>query len=738
MRNLYLSTIIIRSLFCCCSLLLPSSGKGWAQTQLAAWTFDFTLSEPNTPNSALANLGVQAGTAAIFTNGTNGSSSWITGVLITNELQSTTGTTLNDPRITPLAGMSYNLKNNSANGKMMVIKFSMTNYQDPIVTFATKGSSTGFTNHQWAWSIDNVTYTNFGTNTAINDFLNFSLIILNMSELNDLDNAAEVYLRVTMTGATSSDGYNTFDNFVVQATPVITTTWNGYAWSNGTGPSAAVGAIIAGPYSTAANGTFTAKTLTLNTGSFTINSGTNITVQDELINNLTASEFVVENNANLVQVNHVNNTGTITVKRDSASLMRLDYTLWSSPVAGQQLFSFSPLTVVSRFYTYNPTSNFYNTVSDPHSTSFAAGTSYLIRVPNNHPQTPLIWNGTFIGTPNNGTIGVPVTSNKFNAIGNPYPSAIDADTFLIANDISGALYFWRKTNGAQTSGYATYTLAGGAGTGSHTGGPFALIPNGTIQVGQGFITKANSTTLSFTNAMKVTNNGNQFLKSTQEKSRIWLNLANTDGIFNQTMVAYMPNATQGIDTGIDGHYINDSQTALTSLIYMEEFTIQGRSLPFDDSDVVALGFKSELAGNYTIAIDHVDGLFTGNQTIYLKDHLTNTTHNLKTGSYDFSSTAGIFNSRFELVYKNQLNLKDEDFNANSVIVYKNRGAVHINAGSTIIDNVKILDIRGRLLIEKCNINAAETVIESTNLDDQLVLVQITSDSQFKVFKKVVN
>ncbi|MBC8884203.1 hypothetical protein H9X57_15125 [Flavobacterium piscinae] len=136
--------------------------------QQAAWTFDTSLAAPNTPTSVTANIGNQSGIATIFANGTNGSSTWITATT-GNELTMFAGTTINDPRGTTVAGSSYSLvggTGNSANGKSIVLKFSMTGFENPVLSFATRGTSTGFNNHQWAWSTDNLTYTNFGTNTA--------------------------------------------------------------------------------------------------------------------------------------------------------------------------------------------------------------------------------------------------------------------------------------------------------------------------------------------------------------------------------------------------------------------------------------------------------------------------------------------------------------------------------------------------------------------------------------------
>jgi hypothetical protein len=181
---------------------------------LAAWTFDATPANPNTPIAVSANIGFQAGTATLYADGTNGSSTWIQA----SELNAFGGTTINDPRegSSVFDGMAYAPYNSTANGKSLVLKFSMEDYINPILTFATRGTNTGFATHQWAWSTDNVTYTSFGTNTA-NTTTSFAFRELDMSSIDELDQAVDVYLRVTFDGATSGSGNNRLDNIVINA-----------------------------------------------------------------------------------------------------------------------------------------------------------------------------------------------------------------------------------------------------------------------------------------------------------------------------------------------------------------------------------------------------------------------------------------------------------------------------------------------------------------------------------------
>lgn len=199
------------------AMMMAVSGA-FGQTQLAAWTFETasTPAAPATPSSVAANLGTQTGTAFIYADGTNGSSTWITATS-GNELTAFGGSTVNDPRGTPVAGNAYcpvGGTGQSANGKSMVIKFSMTGFENPILTFATRGTATGFNTHQWAWSTDNVTYTNFGTNTA-NTTATFTTATLDMSAIDALDGAATVYLRITYSGSSTPAGNNRLDNIVI-------------------------------------------------------------------------------------------------------------------------------------------------------------------------------------------------------------------------------------------------------------------------------------------------------------------------------------------------------------------------------------------------------------------------------------------------------------------------------------------------------------------------------------------
>jgi hypothetical protein len=368
-------------------------------------------------------------------------------------------------------------------------------------------------------------------------------------------------------------------------------------------------------------------------------------------------------------------------------------------------------------------------------------------MPNNHPSTATIWTGQFTGIPNNGDYSYTLFSGggsgeRFNLIGNPYPSPIDLTSFVTDSNnigsITGTLYFWRKTNATTLhSTYAEWTA--GLGFNGYNGDQI-VDPNGVLQTGQGFFVEGTGTgtTVNFNNSMRSDDHVNQFFKNAAaiERNRVWLQATNSAGVFSQTLLGYVTGATLGVDKNIDGLYINDGDIALTSLIDSTPYAIQGRPLPLDLNDVVPLSFKVTTAGDYAIAINHADGFFLTGQNIYLRDNLTGTIHDLNSGGYNFASDAGTFASRFDIIYQLPLGIVTPIFNANQVIIYSNSADNFVvNTGNIAMESVKVFDIRGRLLQEKKGINASQTIINS-GLTNQVLLVQITSIDGVTVTKKV--
>ena len=486
---------------------------------------------------------------------------------------------------------------------------------------------------------------------------------------------------------------------------------------------------------------------------FTLAAGTFAMVTENIINNGgSAANFVVESNANLFQINTTSNIGEITVKRESYPIYRLDYTMWSSPVLQQNLLAFSPATNTSRFYSYNTQSNNFTTIIDPGSKTFTPGVGYLIRAPNTWvPYAENVigqkWTGEFKGVPNAADVTVNLEPG-YSMVGNPYPTDIGAFALINENpDIAKDIYFWRRRNNANTNDpfgayYSAFGLNGIVGV---------LMPgeeediestrsNGVIKVGQGFIVKnplSTPTTVTFSNLVKRQDNFvNVFLKNGTspdddgvERHKFYLHLTGASGIGSEILLTYTAGqeASDGLDVG-DTPTLGDPNVGLSYLIEDQSYVIQGKPLPFEQTDEIALRLQTIVAATYTISLNDVTGMFTDDVDPILIDILTNTETNLRNGSYTFATEAGTFDARFKIVFvENYLSNNDVAANTNAVIVISKDNVLSVNAGTYTINNIDIFDIQGRKIYSKENVDASSTSISDLRAKNQIILVQIATD-----------
>ncbi|HQV36964.1 MAG TPA: T9SS sorting signal type C domain-containing protein, partial [Flavobacterium sp.] len=532
-------------------------------------------------------------------------------------------------------------------------------------------------------------------------------------------------------------------------------------WSNGT-PNITRRVIITGNYTVNAN--ISACSIQVMLGA-TMNVTSNATVTLE--NGLTVDPLALPNSVvfdsgtSLIQNSTSNtaNSGSVRYVRNSSPIIQYDYTYWSSPVDNQIIKNFSPNTNNARFYTFNSAPGVYAWAVVPSVTThvMAAAKGYIIRAPNNISTTvAAAWPGQFYGRPRNGSYSANVFDNGLvagveqnrNLLGNPYPSAIDADQLWSENSgvLTGNFYFW--THNTPSNGqvylandYASYNASGGTGTAAVALGVNNNAPTGFIASGQGFFAEASTNgTVTFNNTIRVAGNNGLFFRNANqsiEKHRVWLNVINNQGAFKQTLVGYIEGATNDRDSRFDGEFVEAGNTvALYSLLNQDKLTIQGRALPFADTDEVPLGFKTTVAGTFEIQLADFDGLFAQGQAIYLEDKVLNVIHDLRESNYSFTTAVGTFEERFELQFQNGT-LGVPTFNEEGVVVYKNNQTIFINSGVTMMKEVKIFDIRGRLVAEKNNINATDVNFSHLNTAQQVLLVQITTEAGELITKKVI-
>jgi hypothetical protein len=224
--------------------------------------------------------------------------------------------------------------------------------------------------------------------------------------------------------------------------------------------------------------------------------------------------------------------------------------------------------------------------------------------------------------------------------------------------------------------------------------------------------------------------------TTIERHRVWLNIIGPQGAFSQTLIGYRTGATDGVDPGLDGSFFNDGTVALSSLINNERYAIQFRGAPFSSSNTMPLSFATSISGNFTLTIDHMDGLFLDpNQPIYIHDADTNSCVNLKTANYTFAATPGTYNNRFSVVYYNTLAVATNNFRASDLVVSNSNDTIIINAGNTVLANVALFSIDGKMLYNNKNVNSNELLIQNVYATHQPMIVKVISDNGSIVSKK---
>ena len=110
-----------------------------------------------------------------------------------------------------------------------------------------------------------------------------------------------------------------------------------------------------------------------------------------------------------------------------------------------------------------------------------------------------------------------------------------------------------------------------------------------------------------------------------------------------------------------------------------------------DNGVVMLGYTAPVAGFYTIEAQRMDAV------VYIKDYKTGTLHNLNDGAYSFSTDAGTFNERFEVLLKGTApgttgidEVKGENGNVKTVYDLQGRKMQNAGKGIYIIDGEKVV------------------------------------------------
>ena len=406
----------------------------------------------------------------------------------------------------------------------------------------------------------------------------------------------------------------------------------------------------------------------------------------------------------------------------------------------------------------------------------------------------------FRGKPNDGTISVPVSAGNFTLVGNPYPSAIDLNAYLLnpanALVIDGAARFWEQvvvnthTLNQYQGGYGIYTPGLGytaAAFWTYDGLGNQGIPAGSgtnfqrrfSPVGQGFMvmgTAAGSVTMrnsfrAFVREAVV--NQSEFAKNTNQaastdvydpSSEYFPEIPNVAGIdYTQVKKTFAPqlkiyamyndggvrpttlgfddNATDGFDYGWDGR--SPSGEAAEFYYILEGTTNEyvASAVQFDINKKVPVGFRCSAQTNFKVQVKEVLNGFDPNQAVYMHDKVTGIYYDIKSGIFDMTLPAGDNKTRFEITFKNTddtLPTPDEASNMFVVVQNNEQGMLTIqNSLLKDITSLSLYDVTGKLVLSKLNLGSAASYQFSTaSLSDGVYVVTATTADNVNVSKKI--
>jgi hypothetical protein len=484
--------------------------------------------------------------------------------------------------------------------------------------------------------------------------------------------------------------------------------------------------------------------LTVAAGSSLETTSRNNIVVNDFVKVSTGGVINLRDSASLIQINNsATNTGSIAMER-TAYVKAYDYVYWCSPVKSFNSGNISPLSPSGYVFKWNPTvsngnggqgnwvpgtetmavAKGYIAIS-PGSYSYttpSALTATFTGIPYNGIRKPLLSRGSYTGANYTGTNGATITNldDNWNLIGNPYPSAINALSFLTLNtNINGNIRLWTHGSSASSTNtnpfYGTFIANYNVNDYVSYNGTGSTPPgfNGKIGAGQGFFVvmndgPASSNYVTFNNSMRsAAYDNSQFYKQNSntasanptvepEKNRIWLSLMDSSNHEANTLVGYIDNATYGEDRLYDASHKPANSLGIYSWVNDKPVIINGRPTPFDDNDLVRLGATVPAYGTYSIGINQVDGLFTeSTQDIFLEDTELQVTHDLRLAPYTFTATAGNYENRFILRYKD-VTLGTVSHESASTFAYISNHTMTIKSDDTI-KAIYLYEMSGKLI-----------------------------------------
>lgn len=396
----------------------------------------------------------------------------------------------------------------------------------------------------------------------------------------------------------------------------------------------------------------------------------------------------------------------------------------------------------------------------------------------------------FRGKPNDGNISVIVGADKLTLTGNPYPSALHVNAFLLDpsnSDCTGIAYYWEQNKTvnshyllAYQGGYGTYAPISNSpteygvyvpatfntynidGTLNTTGISSGLsIQRKYAPIGQGFMIKGKATGnpigVTLKNSHRVfykesglyseferncgdtlqTNNNNT---SNSSAAVIRMNVIMNNQFTKQLALVLTPMATDGIDRGIDA--LSPVEETVPNDVYFvldqDKYVIQG--VLFDVDKRIPIGIKADNAATFTFDGSMVSN-FDASQEIFIYDADHNSYHEIRNETFEISLAPGIYHNRFEITFKDHSLTAENSTDKPQFIIFQNNTTQFLemsNPDAIGISSVAFYDLTGKTVFVKHELGSELFYqFPTQGLAEGVYLVELITESRQKITQKVI-
>lgn len=438
---------------------------------------------------------------------------------------------------------------------------------------------------------------------------------------------------------------------------------------------------------------------------------------------------------------------------------------------------------------------------DPNNTPIGAGYGFAMKGLGDKDNDASFHPYEFRGKPNNGDIEIPLNytptdvNENYILIGNPYPSLLDLRKF--ANDPSNAgliesLHFWQagedkshyfsESEGGYASmtinaagdhipGYATmYKLKGDGGFGESGTYKTPKEPRPLLPIGQGLMIKLRNSVVSsdklvFKNSHRVfkprlgdggkgssENETGDFFRPGKDikddenlnslvssgHSQFRMRLQFNDQYIRPLVMTFHDDLTDNFDFGYEAKpvMISGNDGFWGTLQNPQIF----QANKFNLNLALPLFFNVKSQQHIELSIYDLKNLPEETE-IFLHDTFTGLFTNLRSQNFTITLDKGIYEDRFEITFKENSILNQDDFEANNFKIVSdnhNKKIIVYNPKLKSIKAIKLFDMSGKE-VSRLNVNSTKNSYEiaTSEISNGVFIAQLVSKENTKCSKRVI-